>query len=113
MNKGIRLEVEYLRSEFKFEEEELNRLLKGRNGGVAADLSKRAIRVEGRAKRNASGRPGPNVQTGRLRSSITWRLSEDGEGLFADIGTNVNYAPFVEKKYPFLAPALEAARSAT
>lgn len=93
----------------------LNRLLKGPSGPVARDLARRAQNVESAAKVNASGRPGPNVQTGRLRSSISWRLGEDGEGLFADIGTNVEYARFVElgtdraPAYPFLRPALAAA----
>lgn len=81
------------------------------------DLARRAIQVESAAKVNASGRPGPNVRTGRLRASISWRLGEDYLGLYADIGSNVEYAGYVENgtdrapAYPFLKPALEAARS--
>lgn len=86
-------------------------------GPVMGDLVKRAIRVEAAAKQNASGRPGPKVRTGRLRASITWRADHDAEGPYIDIGTAVVYAPFVElgtsraPAYPFLRPALEAART--
>jgi phage gpG-like protein len=42
---------------------------------------------------NASGRPGPKVQTNRLRSSISYEVKNYEE---ATVGTNVFYAPFVE-----------------
>lgn len=94
----------------------MQRLLRGPNGPVARDLARRAIRVESQAKLNASGRPGPKVRTGRLRSSISWALGEDARGLYAVIGTNVEYAKWVElgsdraPAYPFLRPALRAAQ---
>lgn len=90
-----------------------------------ADLSQRAIRVESAAKTNATGRPGPNVRTGRLRGSITWKTGSDEQGPYVDIGTNVEYAAAVElgheivrngrvvghaPAYPYLRPALEAGR---
>jgi phage gpG-like protein len=107
------------------------------------DLARRAIRVEGAAKRNATGNhapganagaggsgirttragasteglSGPNVITGRLRNSITWRLGEDEHGPYAEVGSAVEYAAYVElgtsraPAYPFLRPALEAART--
>jgi phage gpG-like protein len=91
-------------------------LLASPSGPVAADMLRRAIRVESQAKINASGRPGPRVRTGRLRSSITHRLVVTaGVGLYAQVGTNVEYAPYVEygteraPAYPFLRPALVAA----
>jgi len=100
----------------------LMQALHGRQGPVARDLSKRAIRVESRAKLNASGikiagnpnpeQRGPRVRSGRLRSSISWALAEDGRGLYAAVGTNVYYAKWVElgsdraPPYPFLRPAL-------
>lgn len=68
------------------------------NGPVLNNLVQRAIRVEAAAKINASGRPGPNVQTGRLRDSITWvpvpvNANPTGvHGPYVDIGTNVHYA---------------------
>lgn len=99
---------------FRFNEAEMRRLLEGDTGPVARELGRRAMRIESRAKQNASGRPGPNVQTGRLRSSITWRLGHDSRGIYADIGTNVPYGYYLETglrngaRYPFLAPALAA-----
>jgi hypothetical protein len=93
---------------------------------IAADLERRAINVEGAAKRNATDRPGPRVQTGRLRASITHQMGRDGQGLFAQIGSDVEYARRIElgfegvdalgreyhqPPFPYLRPALgEAAR---
>lgn len=97
-------------------------LLRGPSGPIARDLARRAIRVETQAKINAShSRPsvpgsGPAVRTGRLRSSITWMLGEDSAGLYADVGSNVEYAAYVELgtdrmgARPYLRPALLAAR---
>lgn len=105
---------------FRFNEAGLRALMMG---PVTRDLARRAIRVESAAKRNASQPPpsqpghGPSVRTGRLRGSITWRIGQDGESPYADIGTAVFYAPFVElgtsrmQARPFLRPALEAARA--
>ena len=106
----------------------LRSLLNGPSGGVARDLGRRAVNVQSQAKRNASGRPGPNVDTGRLRSSIAWELRTGssslpgfaqptgGGDLVARIGTNVIYGRYLElgetrngARYPFLVPALKAA----
>lgn len=93
----------------------LRNLLEGTQGPVGRDLARRAIRVESSAKLHASGRPGPNVRTGRLRSSITWTIGRDSEGLYADVGSNVAYARYVEMgtdrapAYPYLRPAVIAA----
>lgn len=106
----IRAEIGAAQIQFRIHKAALTTLLESPEGPVARDLIRRAIRVEGQAKQNATGRPGPMVRTGRLRGSITWRLGHDSRGLYADIGTAVVYAPFVEPKYPFLKPALEAAR---
>lgn len=98
-----------------WDEAALRELLAGPSGDVARDLSRRAIRVESAAKANASGRPGPNVDTGRLRSSISWRLGSDSQGVYADIGTGVPYGRILElgltrngRRFPFLEPALAA-----
>lgn len=99
---------------FRFNSFGLTELLQG---PVVADLVRRAIRVESQAKRNATQRPGPRVRTGRLRGSITWRVGRDIANPYVDVGTAVFYAPFVElgtryaRPYPFLRPALEAART--
>lgn len=90
-------------------------VLAGPEGPVARDLLRRAIRVESQAKLNASGRPGPRVQTGRLRASITHQIVRSPAGLEARIGTRVHYAPYLEfgtdraRPYPFLRPALRVA----
>lgn len=91
---------------FNFNEGEYVRLLQG---PVMGDLVRRAIRVQALAKQNATGRPGPNVITGRLRGSIAWRPGGTPTDPYVDVGTNVHYAPFVERRYPFLRPALPAA----
>lgn len=108
--------------EFDLNEGALHELLVSPQGPVARDLALRAIRVESAAKQNASHPPpsvpgsGPAVRTGRLRSSITWRVEADGTGLYADIGSAVSYAKFVEMgtermaARPYLRPALVAAR---
>lgn len=93
----------------------LDELLKGTHGIIAVWLGRVGLRVESQAKLNASGRPGPNVQTGRLRSSITWQLGKDEIGLYVDVGSGVYYAGYVElgtsraPAYPYLRPALPAA----
>lgn len=89
----------------------LMRRLHSLNGPVARDLQRRGLRVESQAKINASGRPGPNVITGRLRSSIHTELGVDEQGLYARVGSNVVYAGYVENLYPYLRPALSAAGS--
>lgn len=88
----------------------LRALLRGSNGAVAEDLLRRAIVVHNAAKRLCP------VDTGRLRASINWQLNSDVRGLVAIVGTDVNYAPYVElgtyrtAEQPFLRPALAAAR---
>lgn len=102
-------------STFTWNRQELDRILTSPTGPVGQDLARRAVNVESQAKLNASGRPGPRVRTGRLRSSITWELRQEPTGLVARIGTNVHYALPLEQglrngvRYPFLGPALPAA----
>lgn len=56
--------------------------------------------------------PRPNVDTGRLRASITHQISEAEKAVY--IGTNVEYARYVElgtehmKGWPYLKPAASA-----
>lgn len=109
------------RLEFVFNDASLHYVLTSPSGPVGRDLARRAIDVTNRAKINASGRPGPRVDTGRLRASIAWRLVTDAGGLQAHVGTNVEYAYYLEVtgvgaagiRYPFLAPALVAAEGST
>lgn len=97
---------------------EVRALLTGESGPVAHDLLRRGLLVQAAAKNFATGHGGgPNVRTGRLRSSISTVLGVDELGLYCDIGSNVEYAGYVElgTRYmharPFLRPALEAARA--
>lgn len=98
-------------SSFAWNQGNLHELLTGRDGPVFRDMISRAVRVEGSAKQHATGRPGPNVITGRLRGSITYVPGADATSPYVDVGSNVEYAPYVEARYPYLRPALEAARS--
>lgn len=52
--------------------------------------------IQRQAVINASGRPGPMVQTARLRSSITLQLAATEPITQGVVGTNVKYAPPVE-----------------
>lgn len=85
-------------------------VLNGLDSGVAKDLLRRAIQVEGAAKRLCP------VDTGRLRSSISHELDHEGGQLVAYVGSNVHYAIYQElgtrhmRAQPFLRPALRAAR---
>lgn len=120
----IQAQIDVAIEQFRFEEAGLRELLRG---PVAQDLARRAIAVQAQAIRNASEPPrggpnsgsepgkGPAVRTGRLRGSITYRLGEDSQGPFADVGSAVLYAPYVElgttrmAARPFLKPAVESA----
>lgn len=82
-------------------EDNTEEVAEGIRGAVAAALEEIGLVAEGYAKRLCP------VDTGRLRGSITHVTS----GHSAYIGTNVEYAPYVEngtrrqKPQPFLKPA--------
>lgn len=110
----LQVEIGTALARFQFSAAALDALL--HSSPVALDLSVRAIRVESQAKVYATGIDGgPNVRTGRLRGSITWRLNEDAESVYVDVGSAVEYAVYLEKgtsrmaARPFLTPALAAA----
>lgn len=74
------------------------------------------LAVERQAKENASGRPGPNVQTGNLRRSITTSQATKGFGdsYEVEVSATMVYSRAVEfghprwkpgVKYPYLGPA--------
>lgn len=89
----------------------LEQLFESEEGPVGKELARRAIKVENSAKRLCP------VDTGRLRSSITHSIERDSEGLVAFVGTDVNYALYVElgtrhtRAQPFLRPATRSAGS--
>ena len=66
-------------------------------GAIRMGMTKIALTIANQATQNADGRPGPNIVTGRLRSSITGQVS--GDGFSAVVGTNVEYAPRLEMGY--------------
>ena len=91
----------------------MNQLLKklslmGGNKAIMKGIEKGALRVEADAKRNAT----PSVDTNLLRGSITHKLKPST--LSAIVGTNVEYATFVEfgtvkqRAQPYLYPALQS-----
>lgn len=70
---------------------EEQRLLRSTSGPVGRYLATVAAKVETAAKARCP------VDTGRLRSSITWRIEADGNGVVAIVGTNVEYAIYVHE----------------
>lgn len=74
----------------------MERMLSGPGGFIVRQLAEICIEVETEAKIHATGRPGPNVQTGRLRSSITWQLVYGPQGWYGEVGSAVEYAEYVE-----------------
>lgn len=100
-------------------EDRLKSLVSGPGGPIAQELARRAVRIESAAKQlcpvgtpESTGKRG--YRGGRLRQSITWELGANSEGLYVDVGSNVEYALFVEMgtRYmaarPYLRPALAA-----
>lgn len=83
-------------------------LLKSTSGPVGRYIATVCVKVESAAKARCP------VDTGRLRSSITWRIETDAKGLVGIVGTSVEYAVFVHEgtRYmegrPFLVDGLEA-----
>lgn len=50
------------------------------------------------------------VDTGRLQGSLTYQVQKDGNEVEGLVGTNVEYAPYVEVRTPFLEPARDENR---
>ena len=96
-------------TDIRFDAAALTALFTSADGIVAKDLQRRALQVDRQAKHLCP------VDTGRLRDSITNELGRDSIGLYALIGSNVEYAIYVElgtsrmAAQPFLRPALQAA----
>lgn len=80
-------------------------ILSSPQGAVARHLMVKGRRVQTRAKQLC------RVDTGRLRSSITVTPVTVGDEFVVHVGTNVEYAVYLEARYPFLRPALAAAQT--
>jgi HK97 gp10 family phage protein len=89
-----------------FDEAALAELFESPDGPAGKHLKKQGLQVVRRAKRLAP------VDTGRLRSSITEELGQEGGDLVERIGTDTEYALHQEMgtvnmpAHPFLRPAL-------
>lgn len=83
----------------------IQQILRGPGGEVAKVIEKFCIKVQAKASRLCP------VDTGRLRSSISYDVGADAKGIVGYVGSNVEYAPYVEFKQPFLRPALFGAGS--
>jgi HK97 gp10 family phage protein len=83
---------------------------------LAARMATACQLVERDAKKNVSKTPPnhPAVDTGRLRSSITYKVENDFGKITGLVGTNVFYGSYLEfgtsrmPPYPWLFPAAEA-----
>ena len=95
-----------------FDESALAELFRSKEGPVGKTITRATIRVQRRAKQLAP------VDTGRLRSSVAYEVARDGRDIVGRVGTDVNYAPYIEfgtrrmRAQPFLRPALSAAKGA-
>lgn len=93
---------------FRLDQAAVERLLTGREGPVARQLAAAGARIERRAKHLCP------VDTGRLRSSITHATFSENGALVEHVGTDVEYAAYVElgtskmTAQPYLRPALAA-----
>lgn len=102
---------------FDWDDQSLHQLLAGPSGPVALMLARIGVKLESEMKLNVTGGgptgQGPHVRTGRLRSSITWQVDGDAQGLYVDAGTNVVYGRYLEegtdrmRPHPWARPALE------
>lgn len=88
--------------------------------GLQKSMEKVGALVERQAKINVTQSPPshPQVQTGRLRSSIIHQVTTNNNEIVAEIGTNVRYGKYLEfgtvkmPPYPWLFPAVEQSKSA-
>ncbi len=76
--------------------------------GLQSAMEKVGALVEREAKINVSQSPPqhPQVQTGRLRSSIIHKVSTDGDEIATEIGTNVTYGCVIGSRQQVYEPTL-------
>lgn len=89
-----------------WDQQALDELFKSPQGPIGKELLRIGTRIERGAKRRCP------VDTGRLRASVNHDLEVDARGLVVKVGTDVDYAGYVEfgtqhtRAQPFLIPAL-------
>ena len=90
--------------------EAIYKMMHDQRGPVARDMKRRGRNVKALAKVKVP------VDTGALKKSITSRMLEDNHSIYVEIGSELDYAVYVElgTRYnnggqPFLRPALKAA----
>lgn len=93
-------------SKIEWNEPEFQRLFSHSNGDMVADLSRRGNAISNQTKQTLTVEG--HVDTGRLRASYTFVVDSDGEGVYVDVGSNVDYAPYVEARFPHLVPSINA-----
>lgn len=79
-----------------FDQAALDELLRSPSGPVGKELARIGARVEGRAKQLLSGEL-VGVVSGRLRSSTSWRLIQQGDRLGVSIISGVGYSIHVHE----------------
>ena len=111
---GVKLSIENLNDVIN----DINTYENKANEAIKQAIYVTGLALEGEAKKNASGRPGPNVRTGNLRRSIKTEQPIQGfGGLYTtEVRATMVYARAVEfghprwkpgVKYPYLGPAAE------
>ena len=90
--------------EVSWDDDKIRELVAAPDGPVARLIERKCIAVLNAAKR------GCPVDTGRLRASLSYQVTTDADGVVGYVGSNVEYAPYVEEIEPYLRPALDAAR---
>jgi HK97 gp10 family phage protein len=115
MNGDFPEQVAALQAKFRAKAEKLD-------SGIKKALNTCAVKVERDIKENMTpngpSAPGeaPAVDTGRLRASISHRVETDSGESAAYVGTNVEYAPWLEfgtsrmRARPFMVPAMNRNR---
>jgi phage gpG-like protein len=112
MDAGIKVETKAAVDAFRAYSKKLDGLV-GKAVKNSALIVERDAKLsfKGRDEESVKGEP-PRVDTGRLRASITHRTGENDGEMYAEVGTNVEYASDVEHgtsqtwPHPFLSYAL-------
>jgi hypothetical protein len=75
---------------FTADRDKIRDLLTSGDGPIGKSMLRLVLKAEGSAKHRCP------VDTGRLRGSITHRVEQEENAVVGVVGTNVEYAPYVE-----------------